>query len=187
MLFSRGNFYRAKAREQQSAAVACVRLRSSFGHGWVPAAPSTHTQEGKDGRHQHRHQQHRSTRAPKCRCTNQSSPLPLPARTCHQIREDRVSLRSQYFSLHFSWFRNKSAGRTRFSRTEKSNLKQEQQNPLVKFIFFHRNIPHYCDFRGEKRWVAVQGKFQNEDKLNALWYKQQPVKAHEVILKVSLK
>lgn len=61
-------------------------------------------------------------------------------------------------SLHFSWFRNKSAGRTRFSRTEKSNLKQEQQNPLVKFIFFHRNIPHYCDFRGEKRWVAVQGK-----------------------------
>lgn len=48
-------------------------------------------------------------------------PLPLPAQTCHQIPEG-VSLRSQYFFLHFSPFKNKSAGRTKFSRMEKSNL-----------------------------------------------------------------
>lgn len=49
-------------------------------------------------------------------------PLPLPAQTCHQILEEGVSLSSQYFFLHFSPFKNKSAGRTKFSRMEKSNL-----------------------------------------------------------------
>lgn len=49
-------------------------------------------------------------------------PPPLPAQTCHQILEEGVSLRSQYFFSSFLSIKNKSAGRTKFSRMEKSNL-----------------------------------------------------------------
>jgi len=87
---------------RQSAAVACLGLRSPFGHSWLPTCSlysqseeerieDTSRDNGDTGI-----QGHQSAGA-----KIKAIPPPLPAQTCHQILEEGVSLRSQYFFSSF--------------------------------------------------------------------------------------